>query len=181
MMGFMAFMSEWWGLLPAWGDVLGWLLYALALVLFVAGVLGCVLPYPGTLLVLGGCVVWVWAGGGAGACPGAGLWALLGVLALLGCFTDSIFSLLGAKRFGCSRAAFWCSAVGLFVGAFFFPIGLILGPFLGAFLGELALARRGVDASARSGVGAVLGALAGMGAKFVIAGLILLLFFRCVW
>lgn len=161
--------------LPTWAELGSLLLYAVAILLFVVGALGCVLPYPGTLLVFCGCVCWAF--GQEGAPASAWVWMSMGALALLGCFTDTIFSLLGAKRFGCSRTAFWCSALGLFVGAFFFPLGIILGPFLGAFIGELALARRGVDESAKSGVGALLGALVGMAAKFAIAVLILLIFF----
>lgn len=157
------------------GSLLGWLQYALAVGLFAAGALGCVLPYPGTLVALGGCICWAIARGVP--YPAAWVWVVLGLLALLGCFTDSIFALLGAKRFGCSRAAFWCSALGLFIGAFFFPFGLLLGPFLGAFLGELLLAQRSVGESTKSGAGALLGALLGMGAKFVVLGVMLLLFF----
>ena len=156
-------------------SALGWLQYALAVGLFAAGALGCVLPYPGTLVALGGCICWAIARGEP--YPSVWLWVVLGLLAVLGCFTDSIFSLLGAKRFGCTRAAFWCSALGLFVGAFFFPFGLLLGPFLGAFLGELLLARRSVEASTKSGAGALLGALLGMGAKFEVLGAMLLIFF----
>lgn len=160
---------------PTWADLLSWLQYALAVVLFAAGALGCVLPYPGTLLALCGCICWSIAGGGPS--PAAALWVVLGLLALLGCFVDNIFSLLGAKRFGCSRAAFWCSAIGLFIGALFFPLGIFLGPFAGAFLGELLVARRSVQESAKSGAGALLGALVGMGAKFIVLGAMLLLFF----
>lgn len=163
---------DWWGL---HAGALAWLGYALAVALFAAGALGCVLPYPGTLVALGGCVVWAMARGEP--FPAVWVWVALVALGVLGCFTDTIFSLLGAKRFGCSRAAFWCSAVGLFVGAFFFPVGILVGPFLGAFLGEFLLAERSVEESARSGAGALLGALLGMGAKFVALGLMLLIFF----
>lgn len=154
---------------------MSWLLYGVAMLLFAAGALGCVLPYPGTLVALGGCVCWAVARGEP--YPAAWVWVALAALGVLGCFTDSLFALLGAKRFGCSRAAFWCSALGLFVGAFFFPFGLLLGPFLGAFLGELLLTQRSVGDSAKSGAGALLGALLGMGAKFVVLGLMLLVFF----
>ena len=162
-------------LMPTCENLMSLLLYALAVILFMAGLLGCVLPYPGTMIVLGGCVAWAVAQGAP--YPGYGLWALLAVLALVGCFTDTIFSLMGAKRFGSSRAAVWCSALGLFIGAFFFPLGLILGPFLGAFLAEMLLVQRNLGDSAKSGAGALLGALAGMAVKFLIAGGILLIFF----
>lgn len=150
------------------------LLYVAAVVAFVAGVLGCVLPYPGHAFIVGGCALWAWAGG---AQQSVWLWAALVALALVGSFADNIFALLGAKRFGCSRAAFWCSIAGIIVGLFFFPFGLLVGPFVGAFAGETLLARRSVKESLRSGLGALLGTLVGMVSKFIIAGAMLILFF----
>ena len=141
---------------------------------FIAGVLGCVLPYPGHAFIIGGCVLWAYA---SETVTSVWMWALLALLALLGSFADNIFALLGAKRYGCSRAAFWCSLLGIIVGVFFMPLGLFLGPFLGAFLGEMLFAQRSVGASAKSGLGALIGTLVGMGAKFIIAGMMLVIFF----
>ena len=50
--------------------------------------------------------------------------------------------------------------MGTIVGAFFFPIGIILGPFAGAFLGEF-IAKKDFVTALRSGIGAFLGFLAG--------------------
>ena len=155
-----------------WGS---WLLYGLCFLLFIAGILGCVLPYPGHLVILCSCALWTITRGEP--YPGVGLWVALGLMALVGSFTDTIFSLLGAKHFGCSRAAIVCSFVGILVGLFFFPIGIIAGPFLGAFVGELLFTERSVGESAKSGVGALLGTLAGIAAKFVVAGLMITLYF----
>lgn len=170
-----SFLYECLGALPGWGDALPWLLYALALLLMVVGVVGCVMPYPGHLFLLGGCVLWAYTSGEP--YPSALLWVALALLAVLGCFLDTIFSLVGAKKFGCSRAAFWCSAVGALVGLFFFPLGLFIGPFLGAVIGELWLEGRSLKESLKSGAGALIGALVGMAAKFVVAGVMLFLFF----
>lgn len=167
-------LPDWLGFLPEWDSVTTALLYTAAVLCFMVGILGCVLPYPGHAFIVLGMVLWAW---GASAWPGWGQWSLQAALAVLGSFTDSIFALMGAKRFGCSRAAFWCSALGMLVGMFFFPIGLFLGPFLGAFIGEFLLARRSFDASTRSGIGALLGTFVGMGAKFIVAAVMLLIFF----
>ena len=160
---------------PGWESLVAFLLYAAAILLFAVGIVGCVLPYPGHIVIVGACALWAAVAGAP--YPSAALWVILGLLALFGSFADNIFALLGAKRFGCSRAAFWCSLVGVIVGLFFFPLGLFLGPFLGAFLGELVFSKRSVEASARSGLGALLGTLAGMCVKFIIAGIMIILFF----
>lgn len=157
------------------GELMAYAGYALAVLLFVLGAVGCVLPYPGTLVTLGGCIVWALSRGEP--YPSVWLWVALAALAVFGSFVDTVFSMLGAKHFGCSRSAFWCSALGMIIGAFFFPLGLLVGPFLGAFLGEWLLANRSVEDSAKSGAGALLGVLMGVGAKYVIFWLMLLLFF----
>lgn len=151
------------------------LLYLAAIAIFVVGVMGCVLPYPGHAFIVVGCALWAYAAGEP--YPGAWLWVTLVLLALLGSFADNIFALLGAKRYGCSRAAFWCSALGILVGLFFMPFGLVLGPFLGAFIGEMVFAKRSLGESTKSGFGTLVGVLVGMGVKFVVAGIMLLLFF----
>ena len=155
-----------------WLPVVG---YTAAVLAFALGVLGCVLPYPGHLFIVGGCALWACSAGAP--YPPVWMWVVLAVLALLGSFADTIFALLGARRYGCSRAAIWCSALGMVVGVFFFPLGLLIGPFAGAFAGELLFARRSLQASAISGLGALLGTLVGTGVKFIIAGVMLLVFF----
>ena len=151
------------------------ILYAAACVLYVLGILGCVLPYPGHPVIIAGCALWAWAGGEP--YPSLWLWIVLSLLAVVGTFADNICALLGARRYGCSRAALWCSIIGIIAGViFFFPIGLLAGPFLGAFLGELLITRRSVGASARSGLGALLGTLIGMLVKFIIAAAMLIIF-----
>ncbi len=162
----------------SWPDLLSgtWtgLLYAAALALAAAGFVGCVLPFPGHLFLLGGCVVADIAHGEP--CTSWYAWAALVALCLVGTFIDNIATMMGAKRFGCSKAAIWGSFIGLFVGSFFFPFGIIIGPFLGAFIPELALARRTLGASAKSSLGALLGLLAGILLKLLVATLMVVLY-----
>lgn len=42
------------------------------------------------------------------------------------------------KLGGGSQAAIWGSTLGVIVGLFFLPLGIILGPLLGAFIGEIS-------------------------------------------
>lgn len=51
---------------------------------------------------------------------------------------DYLISALGIQKFGGSKAALWGSTIGLIVGPFVIPVaGFLLGPFLGAVIGEL--------------------------------------------
>ena len=45
---------------------------------------------------------------------------------------------------GCKKAV-WGATLGLFVGLFYAPIGLIAGPFVGAFLGEYTNTKKWKD------------------------------------
>ena len=148
--------------------------YMAAVVLYIAGFLGAVLPYPGCFVALGGSVCYAVATGEP--YPSWWFWGILLVLAVFGTLVDNITTALGARKFGGSKHAFWGSMIGLFVGAFFvFPFGSIIGPFLGAFIAELKLHKKNTRESANSGLGATLGLLAGVLGKIIIVSIMLVL------
>ena len=131
----------------------------LTLIVMFAGVAGSILPgLPGTPLVLLAAIGHKLYFGPTGAA----WWVLviLGGLTVISVLVDYAASIYGAKRLG----ATWRGAVGAIVGAliglFFNLPGIILGPFVGAVLFELAGGREWKEAS-RAGVGATLGLLAG--------------------
>lgn len=142
-------------------------MYVLAFLLLLTGLAGCVLPYPGHLFVLLGLICY--AVGLGDTELGWWIWGFLAMLTVLGMLVDNIATLMGAKCFGCSRAAVWMSLLGFLIGCFFFPLGLIIGPFLGALIAELLIAKRDLKQSSVSGLGAVLGVVAGIYAKILIA------------
>ena len=71
--------------------------------------------------------------------------------------------------------------VGCIVGLFFLPFGLLLGPLAGAFVGEIVFAKKQSHHAAYSGVGSVVGTLAGMGFKLVIGLMMVAWFFLDVF
>ena len=149
-------------------------LYVAAAVLFVAGFAGAVLPYPGCFVALGGSVCYAFAAGEP--YPSWWFWGSMLALAVFGTLVDNITTALGARKFGGSRQAFWGSMIGLFVGAFFvFPFGIIIGPFLGAFVAELHFQKKNTRESAKSGLGATLGLLAGVLGKIIVVSIMLVL------
>ena len=155
-------------------DYLAGAMYMAAVLLYLAGYLGAVLPYPGCLVALGGSVCYAVAAGEP--YPAWWFWVLLAALAVFGTLVDNITTALGARKFGGSRHAFWGSMVGLFVGAFFvFPFGIIIGPFLGAFIAELKFQKKNTKESAKSGLGATLGLLAGVLGKIIVVSIMLVL------
>ena len=143
------------------------LLWLLATVLVLAGLLGLLLPVlPGAPLVFAGLLVAAWAEDFAYV--GTPTLTLLAVLALLTYAVDFAATALGAKRFGASKRAVIGAAVGALVGLLFGLPGILLGPFIGAVIGELT-AQRGLGDAGRAGVGATIGLVLGVAGKLAIA------------
>ncbi len=146
-------------------------LYVLAGLIVLAGLAGSILPaLPGIPILFAG----LWLAAGVDGYQHVGMWtllliALLGVVALVLDFVAGIF---GAKRVGARPAALWGSAIGTVVGLFFGLPGLLLGPFIGALLGELA-SGSSVLRSTHVGVGTWVGLLLGTLAKIVLSFMML--------
>ena len=142
-------------------------LYLLAAALVLGGLIGSVIPaLPGLPMIFGG----IWLAAAVDDYHHLGLWWLLGIGALgaAGVIIEFIASTLGAKRVGASSRALWGASLGTLVGMFFGLPGLLLGPFVGALLGELA-SGTSVLRSAHVGVGTWIGLLFGTLLKLVIS------------
>ena len=98
---------------------------------------------------------------GRPGCPSVTVMVVCGVLTVASLVLDFVMPGAGAKKFHCSKAGVWGSVIGSVVGMFFFPIGLVLGPFLGALAGEL-IARKGLKSSSVGAFGAFAGFAAGL-------------------
>jgi uncharacterized protein len=147
----------------------------IAALLVIVGVIGTVLPVlPGVVLVFAGLFVAAQAQG----FTRVGLVGLtiIGALALLAFAVDFFASVMGTKRVGASPKALAGAALGGVIGIFLGIPGLIFGPFVGAFLGEL-WARGGFKQASKVGIGTWLGLLFAAIAKVVIAFLMIATFF----
>jgi uncharacterized protein len=141
------------------------LLNAIAAVLIVVGLVGAIVPVlPGIPLIFAG----IWLIAGVDGYRHLGLGWLLGIAAVgaVGLVVDLIAGALGAKRSGASPRAVTGAFIGTVIGLFFGFTGLILGPFLGAVLGELS-AGNTVLRSTHVGISAWLGMIFGTIVKLV--------------
>ena len=86
---------------------------------------------------------------------------------------DYIVPAYFTKLTGGSKYAGWGAMAGLFIGLIFPPIGLILGTLLGAFIAELAFAKKDAADSVKSALGAFLGFLFGTGIKLITSAVML--------
>lgn len=126
-----------------------------ASIFFLVGLAGTLLPVlPGVSLIWLGMLVY----GLIAGFENLSIYFFLGqaLLALIVMGVDYLFTAMGSRYFGGSKAALWGAAVGLMIGMMFFPIGFLIGPFLGAALADF-LFRRRTDQALRSGVGASAG------------------------
>jgi uncharacterized protein YqgC (DUF456 family) len=81
---------------------------------------------------------------------------------------DFAASALGAQRVGAHRRAVIGAALGALVGLFFALPGILLGPFVGAAIGEFS-ARGSLGGAGRVGLATWLGMALGGAAKLAIA------------
>ncbi len=129
---------------------------------FIVGFIGTFVPaLPGSFIVWTGIIIYrLWLGD-----AGIPWWFVFvsGALTLLIYLFDILSGAWGAKKFG----ATWRGAVGALVGGIigiFIPpplLWLLLGPIIGAIVGELLGGRRLAEAG-RAGFGTIVGALVGL-------------------
>lgn len=139
-------------------------LWVLAAVLVAVGIVGTVLPaLPGPILVLAGLIVGAWADGFSKV--GVFVLLVLAAMTALAHVIDLYTTAKGAEKFGASRRAAIGAALGLFFGGLLLQIpGLLIGPFLGAVIGEYTVQRKLMPAG-KAGFGAWLGLITGIALK----------------
>ena len=161
-------------------------LAAVAFLFLLLGLLGSVVPaLPGPPLSFIGLLFLKWSGYGSFSIAFLLLWgAIMAAVTVM----DYILPALMTKKFGGSRAAVLGSVLGLIAGMLFFaPMGLLIGPFLGALAGELInnsiKAKRGeisgdgdnggIAKALKAALGAFLAFIVGTGAKLITGSLMI--------
>ena len=96
-----------------------------------------------------------------------------GVVVAIVSVIDYIVPMYLTKATGGSKYAERGAMIGLIVGIFLTPIGMILGSFLGAFIAEMTYAKKDIESSLKAAFGSFLGFILGTGIKTVVAVLIM--------
>ncbi|MFS8640843.1 MAG: DUF456 domain-containing protein [Symbiobacteriaceae bacterium] len=144
-----------------------WAAFAVAVAVMLVGVAGTLIPaLPGLPIVFLAMLGYALVEGFREITPGFLAVALLVVVATQ--VAEHYARAWGAKRFGAGRAGAWGAVIGSIAGLFFMPLGLLLGPFLGALLFELFAGRSGGEAF-RAGVGGLVGVLGSVVINVVVA------------
>lgn len=78
------------------------------------------------------------------------------VIVIIIAILDYVVPIYGTKKFGGSKYGMWGCAFGLIAGLWFGPLGIILGPFIGAFVGEM-MATEQSDKALKAAFGSFIG------------------------
>jgi len=150
-----------------------YVLLGIAIVMMIVGIAGCLLPVlPGPPLTYLGLVVLHFTKFGP---VSTNLFIILGVVAIVVTVIDYIVPIWGTRQFGGSKYGMRGAAVGLVIGLFLGPFGIIAGPFIGAVVGEL-LFKDDIKYALKAGFGSLLGFLTGVGLKLA-ASLLMTFYF----
>lgn len=141
--------------------------------LVIAGIIGSFIPVlPGTPITYGGLLVLQLATQPFSA-KFLIIWALIVVTIMV---LDNIIPAYGTKKFGGSAYGIWGCIIGMVVGLFFPPIGIVVGPLAGAFLGE-TIGGKTSDQALRSAIGSFLGLLTNILIKVIASAMMGYYFF----
>lgn len=93
---------------------------------------------------------------------------------------DNFAPIILTKKSGGSKAGTWGATLGLIAGIFLGPAGIILGPFAGAFIGELIHDRSNTQRAFKAALAAFAGFLLGTGMKLISVGFFIWIFVRAI-
>lgn len=159
------------------------LLLVLAFLFILFGILGSILPaLPGPPLAWVGLLLFYFI-------PGVDFsYWLLGItlfFTLVVSILDYIIPAKGTKKFGGSSYGVWGTNIGLVVGLFIPPFGFLIGPFVGAFIGEIMYNSNNPKGALKAAVGSFVGFLASTFMKvffcLVLLGILLYQTFQYWW
>jgi len=160
-----------WEALPAIGIAAAWVV---TISLLILGFVGTLVPFlPGHLILF-------FAAGAHWLMlrqdSGVEWWTfvVLGVLLILSQVFEFLSGAAGTRWFGGTRWGAAGALIGGIVGIFFIPFGLILGPLIGSMFCEFVFAKKEVHPATVSGLGSVLGTVAGMVIKIIVGVLMIL-------
>ena len=156
--------------------VLTILLVTLGILCIIVGLVGCIVPViPGPPISYAGLLM---AWGVRGWSTEALGWAtviVLGIAVVVVTIYDTLAPVLGARRYGASKAGIWGSVIGMVVGVLGFlpvgPLGMLVGAFAGAWVGEVVAGKEGA-AALKAAWGVFVGTVMGIVMKLIVSAAI---------
>jgi len=138
---------------------------SLAFILCIVGILGCIIPgLPGTPLNYAALLLVQWR---LNTIQSSTL-IIYGILTIVVLVIDYVLPIWFAKKFGATKQGIWGSIIGMLIGFFFTPIGMILGMLIGAIVGDMIAGRTSGEAT-RSGLATFFGTLLSLGLKLAVS------------
>ncbi len=167
------------------------LLIILGAICLLLGLVGCVAPVvPGVPLSYLGLWLLHWTERVQFSWQFLLIWAVVTIVIQV---LDYFIPAWGTKKFGGSKYGVWGSTIGLLAGLFMGPMGIILGPFIGAVIGEMIYFNRhpqtepnqstsnnnsNFNRALRAGIGSFIGLLTGTILKLICCGMMVFYFVK---
>lgn len=105
---------------------------------------------------------------------------VMAIITLAVTVAEYILPLVSAKRYGASKWGIWGSVLGMAIGIFFSPFGMLLGAFIGAVAVEW-LVQKEKGRAIKAGWGVFIGSLVGTALKLGVSGMMAYYFVRGLW
>ena len=153
------------------------ILVILGILCLIGGLLGCILPMlPGPPVSFAALILLELTSYACFSGTQLTIWLVLVIAVQL---LDYIVPMLGSKYSGGSTWGNRGCLAGTLIGLLFMPWGIVLGPFLGAIIGEI-LGGRSTHEALKSGFGSLIGFLLGTISKFVLCGYFIWVFIKAL-
>jgi uncharacterized protein YqgC (DUF456 family) len=154
-----------------------YILLILGILLMILGIIGCLVPVlPGPPFSYLGIILLHLSRFGQFSNT---VLITLGTIAVVITVLDYILPVWNTRKFGGSKYGMRGATVGLVIGLFLGPLGIVIGPLFGAFVGEMIF-KDDINYALKAGIGSLLGFLTGIGLKLA-ASLIMTFYFVKEW
>ena len=141
-------------------------LIIVAILCGIIGIIGSILPIlPGPALSLMGLICAYFTDGSTITETSLWVWGIITVVVSV---LDYILPGYFSKVFGGTKAGVIGATIGVLVGMFMGPTGIILGPFVGAVAGEMLNQRLAFGDALKVGFGSLISFIVGSGMKLII-------------
>jgi len=144
-------------------------LLIISILCLVIGFIGCIIPgLPGPPLSYAGIILLQFTDKIQFSSGQLLIWFVIVVIVQ---FLDYLTPIIGTKTSGGSKWGVRGCIIGVFLGLFFYPPwGILIGPFIGTFLGELVAGNK-THTALKAGLGAFLGFLFGTITKLIVCSI----------